>query len=935
MTSSQAQSSRRTNLAPEARILFARYWGKADPNLSQKDSDHHTVLGHSLDVAASAFCLVERSLPLRRQLSARSGIREETAAITFAAICALHDVGKLDTRFQRKAPAVADRLRPESANVKELRYDHGTEGFLQLEDDEEDRAILESRLGPGVWPLVRAVCGHHGRLPPPDEPDPSRSTLPPSLRREDEKARRTFIDVLLDFFAEVGAQLPWPDSIDGSTVQSLAGLCAVADWIGSNVDHFPYEPVPSDLTTYWNRACERASRAVKEAGLLRAAPGRATFGDLFPGYSPRDVQILTESLHLHEPALVIVEAEMGKGKTEAALSLAARYLTNGAADGITVALPTMATSNAMFARVEDLVPRLFPEGEVQVALAHGRARRQPRFQRLVERSLRARDKDAPEASVVCARWLLNRKRILLAQVGVGTIDQGLQAALVVRHQFVRMFALSRNVVVIDEVHAYDAYMEVLLEHLLSWLGALEVPVVLLSATLPSERRAALARAWRGEAAGELPNDDLERAWSRPYPLVSVTTQSGTVTHHLGEPPVSRVIGLELARRAGEESAYLDVVAERLVSAAKRGARIVWIRNTVGEAQRAYQAVARCAAEIPRLLFHARFRGRDRSTIEEQALREYGKNAEAGGRVLVATQVVEQSLDLDFDEMHTDLAPIDLLLQRAGRLHRHDRARPGGFDRPRLVIHVPSEEDVAQLRFGPSQFVYDVGTLWITERELRERTSIELPGDIRPLVERCYHAISRATLLSAGGEALVESDKRLENQLRARRTRAIQCCIPRASADPIGAEAMDDDDEDVVRAFTRDGISVTLLPFWWDGEGARTLDADAEEPPWHLDADAPDAWRLASTLLDETLSLPARGGAEGKPGRKTSAWENWKARFARFADEAGLGKRIVPLPLSREGSAHEGRLGLGNRERRVLYDPTLGLFMLRDLDEEEE
>jgi CRISPR-associated endonuclease/helicase Cas3 len=432
------------------------------------------------------------------------------------------------------------------------------------------------------------------------------------------------------------------------------------------------------------RACALASEACAQAGLIRASPVDVDFRGLFPGYSPRDVQTVTEGVPLDVPALIVVEAEMGKGKTEAALSMAARFLARGIGEGVTVALPTMATSNAMFGRVEEVIPRLFPLQDVQLALAHGRASRDARFQVLVQRALRARDLDNPEASVACARWLLNKKRILLAQIGVGTIDQALQAALVVRHQFVRMFGLSRNVIIVDEVHAYDAYMEVLLEHLLGWLGALGVPVILLSATLPSERRAALARAWRGpeplmDGANEkeaIAADDLETARTRPYPLVTITTRAGTTTRSTDEVGPSRSLLLERAPNAQDDTTNAAVSAARLLAAARAGARVVWIRNTVREAQRAFRAVAANAEEVEHTLFHARFRGCDRRRIEASVLERFGKAAPPGGRVLIATQVVEQSLDLDFDELHTDLAPIDLLFQRAGRLHRHSRTASG-------------------------------------------------------------------------------------------------------------------------------------------------------------------------------------------------------------------------------------------------------------------
>ena len=931
------------NSAPTSE-LFARYWGKADPAVVGAGLDHHTVLGHSLDVAACAFILVEQNPVLRAQFSRSSGIDEKAVALTFASICALHDVGKLDTRFQRKAAIVADAIRPESAATPRMPYDHGTEGFRQIEHDDVVAAMVETRLGPAAMPLLRAVCGHHGTFPLEDEPSPSRSSIQPSLRREDETARRLFVDLILDFFAAQGATFPWPDAINGATVQRLGGLCAIADWVGSNVEYFPYRPVPHDLNEYWTDARKSGLRACENAGLLRSSSSRRGFGELFPGYIPRDVQVLTESLPLNAPALVIVEAEMGKGKTEAALSMAARYLGGGAVDGITIALPTMATSNAMFARVEEWVLRLFPNTQVQLALAHGRARREPRFQSLVDGRVRELDSDAPEASVMCARWLLNRKRILLAQIGVGTIDQALQAALVVRHQFVRMFGLSRNVVIVDEVHAYDAYMEVLLEHLLAWLGALGVPVILLSATLPSERRAALSRAWAGDASDVSGDqDDLAAARARPYPLVSVTIQStgslatsNTVTL---SPPVeevrpSRALTLERATRDVADSVYVERIAQRLVSAARAGARVVWIRNTVREAQRAYRAVAASAGFTEHLLFHARFRGCDRSGIEQAVLKRFGKDAPLGGRVLVATQVVEQSLDLDFDELHTDLAPIDLLFQRAGRLHRHQRPRPAGFEQPRVVVHGPSDGDAEALRFGPSQYVYDVGTLWIANRALRSRATLDLPGDIRPMIEESYHPVSRAALLPLGGPMLAAAEQKREDVLKAKRTKAKHCCIPPTTADPEGGSALDDD-EDAIQAFTRDGSSATILPFLWDGMEARSLDAAKEDAIWQIDAESSTAWRLASDLIDQTLSLPARSGVEGTLLDANPAWDRWKTRFTRFAKDSGLGHRIVPLPLKHDGDAYKGWLRMGGRRRRVLYTKTLGLLMPTERDEEQQ
>lgn len=907
--------------------LMAAYWGKANPSVPS-EAGHHTVLAHSLDVAACAFTLLQKHEVVRTQIVDDSGLAPDTIAITIAAICALHDIGKLDTRFQRKAPAIADLLRPESATTATMPYDHGAEGFRQLEADESALDSFDTLVGLPALPLLRAVCGHHGTLPVSAEPAPSRQSIAPELRRADARARESFVEIIANFFTGRGAVLPWRSVVEGPLVQRVAGLCAVADWVGSDVEHFPYAAGPVDLESYWSSACTRAGAACEAAGLVRVPIRRLGFSELFPGYEPRDVQTITEPILLDEPALIVIEAEMGKGKTEAALSMASRLLQKGMGDGVTVALPTMATSNAMFARVTAVASRLFEAGsQVHLALAHGKASRHPGFRRLAERSLQAIDQDATEASVACARWLLNKKRILLAQLGVGTIDQALQAALVVRHQFVRMFGLSRNVVIIDEVHAYDAYMEVLLDHLLRWLGALRVPVILLSATLPSERRAALARAWTGEEAseGQLV-DDESTARARPYPLVSVTTRRETTLHadSVGACTGSREILLESSCREDDDEQHVVRVASRLLAAAASGARVVWIRNTVREAQRAFRAIDRERGDLSATLFHSRFRGCDRSIIEQDVLERFGKEARGGGRVLVATQVVEQSLDLDFDEMHSDLAPIDLLLQRIGRLHRHERGRPEGFGQPRLIVHVPPAEAVAKLDFGPSQYVYDTGTLWIANHLLLARDHIALPKDIRPLVEATYHSAARAELLATAGPRLLEQEAALGDKLRGRRANAKRCCIPPTSVDVDGQVALDDDD-DAVQAFTRDGRSATILPLAWDGAAARALFDPPTARPWDLDPSAPAAWRLASAILDQTLSIPSQVEVAGLPSAgDIEPWDAWMRRFRRFADRSGLGTRIVPLPMVAVGGRYEAVLRSGTRMQAARYTIALGL-----------
>ncbi len=766
--------------ANRVRRSYDTYWGKADPAL---DGWHLAAL-HMLDVAAVATRMLERSPVLRRRLAALVGLPEAQLTPFIAALVAVHDLGKLDVRFQLKAPQAAIALDSRREGVSGAgSYDHGSWGYVHARSE----CHLVDALGAPdlIEPLLQAVTGHHGALPS-SRPHITGSAGIDTARRfrtQDSDAREAFVEDVVALFARRGAPLPFasPSEPTSALVILVAGLCSVADWIGSQVEHFPYVGAPVAFDAYFvEHALPRADAALQEIGLSGARPSGRAFAELFPGREPRDVQRITEGLALPEgPALVILEAQMGSGKTEAALSLAERFLARGDATRLYVGLPTQATANGMLERVEQAAALLF-DGPVQLRLAHGQSRRHPAFQRLVQRSLSGgygAGAGDDEAQVVCARWFLSRKRALLADVGVGTVDQAMQAAIRVSHHFVRTFALASSVVVIDEVHAYDAYMEVILERLVEWLGALGAPVLLLSATLPAERRHLLSAAYAG-GAGWSPPQPAEGS-SAPYPLVTVVSSSGVSTHSLDTAIADREIVLE---RIVTDAPSAHVLA-RLGCAVAQRAMVGWIRNTVADAQAAYDD-ARSLGLRP-LLFHARLRPKDRAAIEARVLSLFGPKGRREGTLLIATQVVEQSLDLDFDLLATDLAPIDLVLQRAGRLWRHERARPEGLDR-RLLVVEPEPEATAALRFGGSGRVYDEVTLWLAHNSLAERQTLALPSVIRPIVEASYDPETRAARIAAAPNR--EALERCESK----RARALAAGIPapraRQAPDVVPARA---------------------------------------------------------------------------------------------------------------------------------------------------
>ncbi len=872
---------------------YDAYWGKADPTTG----GFHLAALHSIDVAAVAVRRIGRSHVLRARLAALLDVPSERVGETVAAFVALHDIGKLDVRFQMKARGAAVMLDPARATYRVSgSYDHGGWGYFQTR--RELQVEVRRHLGANVenWadPLLQAVTGHHGELPSKAMRQIDEDAEP--FVAADRAARAAFLTDVAALFAARGAALPnereHPLTFAG--VALVAGLCAVSDWIGSQVDYFGYVGEPVALADHLDKALRNADAAL-DALHVDAPPSRRSFADLFPGKTPRDVQTLTEAIYVDaEPRLVVIEGQMGSGKTEAALALVERMLGAHAAAGFFFALPTMATSNGLFDRVVDVVPRMF-EGDVNLLLAHSRARRSLAMRQLAEPrapptravygSHAAFDE---EASATCAKWYRSSKRALASQVGVGTIDQAMTAALQVRHHFVRLYGLATNVVVLDEIHAYDAYMSVVLDRLVEWLGALRTPVVLLSATLPASRRRAFEDAYyRGAFQGSIPASAARELPS--YPLVSTTDKAGHSAHSLSAAPTSYELIVE---RIHTNDPLRDVLP-RLVEESRRG-RVAWIRNTVSEAQDAWDA-ARTAGASP-ILFHARMRAKDRARAERTVLAGFGRSGTRETGLVIATQVIEQSLDLDFDLIASDLAPIDLLLQRAGRLHRHaERARPAGFER-RLIVTAPPNADIEALRLGPSRYVYDAATLWISHDLLRERDRVRVPTDLRELIEATYDPALRHARLAAATAAplLAEAERSREAKRLTSEHKARACAIPPADFDAAHFRGTDDDDE-VVQALTREGSSVTLLPILWNDLAATTLDGRELS----LDPDSPDAWREAEVLQDEQVSVPSyRVRGEAPPHGERPTYAAWQKRAHAFFKAMRLGRHQVIVPMAR-------------------------------------
>lgn len=721
-------------------IDILTFWGKAQPQDADTPSWHPLVL-HCLDVAAVGHVLMTHSGGFGDRIGSLLGLSGNDAAQVVRFLLSLHDVGKFARKFQAKAPEHYPDCFPDDPARFATAYDHASGGFRLFR---EQRAIFKfpaatHRL---VWQsLMSAVTGHHGEPPV----SVSNSELKQDFGEAGIQAAVAFIermhellaipdDVFLDYAAAKRASF------------AVAGLAVLADWIGSNQRWFCYREPTEDLESYWQDTLERAGRAVRRAGVLPATAHRHVGypGLIGPKAVPSPMQIWARDVNLPPgPALFVIEDETGSGKTEAGLMLAHRLMAAGRAKGLYFALPTMATANAMFDRLDKSVRHLFATGsDPSVALAHGARQMHDGFRAAVLRGGRAEvsysgdrhaDADDTTASAACAAWIADdRRRTFLADVGAGTIDQALLAILPSRHQSIRLLGLSRGVLILDEVHAYDAYMRREMEALLEFQAALGGSAILLSATLPIATRRQLTDAFAKGLGGQASCANRSAA----YPLATICAEDVLST---ATPPgeTRRARSLPVRFLDTADDAY-----DELQNAVGAGKAALYIRNTVDDALDAHDALA--SRGIDAHLFHARFALADRLAVEQRVVRLFGKHSETPerrGQVLIGTQVVEQSLDLDFDVLITDLAPIDLVIQRAGRLWRHERSDREG--QPELLVVGPSpaedaDEEWYKRAFPRAAMVYpDHARLWLTAQVLHGEGRIRSPHGLRKLIEAVY------------------------------------------------------------------------------------------------------------------------------------------------------------------------------------------------------
>lgn len=882
------------------------FWGKASP-ADDCALPIHPLPWHALDVAAAFEALIEAWPGTAGKLLAAFDAPPDNRSDivrTMTALVALHDIGKFAWAFQAKVP---DRLPAVFAiRAKAGPYRHDLGGALLYDADPGLRAMLDALITDPIdaTAVLDPIFFHHGRL------RNAGYDLAAVFRSEGVAAARAFMAVVPSLFGATALPRLRRDA-EHALSWRLAGLVALADWIGSNTRWFKYAAPDRTLAAYLTEiARPKAREAIREAGLLAAPPSaasgfKALTGSPHPATSAQD---WAETVVLAEGAgLYVLEDAMGSGKTEAALVLAHRLMQAGRGAGVFVALPTMATANALFDRLKAVYRRLFAGPELpSLALAHSAASLHPGFCKALEIGSRedlgyGGDPGDETASAQCTRWIAeDRRRAFFADLGIGTVDQALMAVLPATHAPMRQLGLSRRILIIDEAHAYDAYMQEELATLLEFQAALGGSTIVLSATLPGSIKTKLAARFSTGLAGARRVSPPELV-CRDYPLATAIGATMAETPLALRSDLARTIAV--SRIDGPSAAF-----QRVVEHAAAGAAVVYIRNTVDDAITTVAALQ--GDGIFAQLFHARFALGDRLAIERAVVDRFGRTStpdERRGQVLVATQVVEQSLDIDFDAMLTDLAPIDLMIQRAGRLWRHND-RPRMVDRPVLEVVSPAPledppSDWVGAMFPNAQWVYrDHALLWLSACDLFGRGALKVPDDLRPLVDGVYGPDAEARIpkgltrhwQDAIGKAAAEAGHARQNVLKFR------------DGYRRGSAHVWQDDLDIPTRLAEPTTTFRLAH--WDGRTLR---------PWVEDADERRAWRLSELSVRTTQ---AAGRAPGSPAEDTAT------RLEKVWRRRHDGAVLLPLTGPDYGvSLVDGR----GRLVTARYDRATGLSIIAD------
>jgi CRISPR-associated endonuclease/helicase Cas3 len=668
------------------------FFAKADTNRSPT----LPLINHLLDVYSATKHLWEILLPqkLKEIITEDFDLNIESTGEIIAFIAGLHDIGKATEYFQ-------DNVIGQSKQIK-FSINHSLASSIYLSHREE---IIYKV-------LAKYLSMHHGQI------YSSIQIYSSSIDSPDASRLNSIYDAYYNYFDIDISKIKIKNENPTWSIV-FVGLLTFSDWLVSQESHW------ININSIYSSKDESIINVHKTIENAKIFPGNSIddkkeniFNHFFNSnniiFTPRPLQELVNCYKINTDAqsLTFIEAPTGEGKTEAAFLLAGKQMLSKISGGIFLAMPTQATSNMQYVRFNSFLENACTNQIISSNLIHANSRTNEHFNKV---SNLDRFINQEENQFYVSDWFVNKKLALISQFGVGTVDQALLSVLNVKHFFLRLFGLAGKTIIFDEVHSYDICMAEIMKNLLRWLKALGSSVIILSATLHEKMKNEFIESWGADV----------RPLSSQYPLISQIANSSICeeTFEVNIENRNKKINIEFSPNADD----LVKIADSIIENSVYGCRIAVILNTVCRTQELYSILKarNFDSKFNIILFHSRFMLKDRQNIENQVISTFGKYAGNSDKIniVIATQVIEQSLDLDFDLMYSDFAPIDLLLQRAGRIHRHNieirKFRPETLLEPKLILLVPETKDKELPDFKANSAIYENIYLWRTYYKLKD------------------------------------------------------------------------------------------------------------------------------------------------------------------------------------------------------------------------
>lgn len=685
----------------EPKDILNLFWGKAKKNIDDNEIIYQPVMYHLINAGCIAQNLWDNiNNKIKNDISLKYNVSIEEMRNFIGFLVSIHDIGKISPGFQSKQKEIVDLLKLNGFSFGEIESKENAHNIITtniLSNIDKDIAVMHG--------------GHHGSFPKPTD----------IYKNKFDDSWNEAIDVSISTLKKI-FNPPELQINDNLFLIYFCGLTIVADWISSDEKNFEIKNEQEDYFVYFEKCKIKSKEIIKNLSFeIENNDLHKEFSEIFTNIETPNIlqeKIIELTSNINSPCCILIEAPTGFGKTEASFYLAYEIDRRIGSNGISLSLPTQATSNSMFNRFKSFLEDSEIRDKINLHLLHGLSSMSKDYQKL--QNVNSEDK------VVAEKWFSYNKVGLLSPFSIGTIDQVLLSVLMTKFFPVKFFGLCNKTLIFDEVHAFDVYTTSLMKRLIGCFSMMGCSIILLSATLPYEKKKELLSSYAGK---EINIGNIE------YPSVSMIDNSGNLKSFSFDIQEKKEIFIKTI------DDNENLICDTIINSVKDGGCAAFVCNTVKKSQYIYRLIKdKCPEDIEVILLHSRFPWEQRNSIEKSIIDKFGTKGKEGRpkkSIVVSTQIIEQSLDIDFDIMFSEYAPIDLLLQRIGRLYRHlNNKRPENLCIPYFYIvdFKKDENNIPEIKSN----VYDEYVLLKTWLCFQGVSLLKIPDEVEKFINEVYN-----------------------------------------------------------------------------------------------------------------------------------------------------------------------------------------------------